>query len=107
MTEANVLKLYNHFKGLSEGKFDEFTLDGKFSKLDREKGIPPERKALIISDAKKAIKAMETKRFPLHPRFGVNAGKLCYPFLTNSQEKEETQEENILEKIADNKKAKK
>lgn len=88
MTKATIEKLYKHFSKLAEGKFEESDFDFKLGAGEGGRTqigeMSPERKQLIISDAKRNKEELEKK----------------FPFLTGK-------EKNILEKIAQNKKSKK
>ncbi len=69
MTKENVIKLYNHFCYLAEGKFSErdfeYNLGGVQGVIGRHsiEELTPERKSLIISDATENKKDLEEK-FP-------------------------------------------
>lgn len=85
--KETILKLHNHFSKLAEGKFTEsdfnFKLKGEGGRVEVGE-LPPERKELIKSDALR-------NKLELERRFPELLGK----------------EKNILEKIEEDKKAKK
>jgi hypothetical protein len=90
----NLIKKYKHNQRLAEGKFSEIDFNknyGSGGRMDMGE-MSPERKQLIISDAKERIKELESK----------------FPFLTGKEEvKEEVKEVNVLEVLKENKKSKK
>jgi len=93
MTKENLIKQYNHNLKLAEGKFTESDFDRTYKGIESGRmqmgEMSPQRRELIISDAKERIKEMESK----------------FPWLTGKEEKKP--EGNILEKIEENKKSKK
>jgi len=95
MTKENIIRLHKHFLKLAEGKFSEMDFNKNYGKGGRlEVGeMTAIRKELIRSDALNSLKALEAK----------------FPFLTGKEEKKEEvkKEDNILDKIAKNKKSKK
>jgi hypothetical protein len=89
--KENLLKKYKHNKALAEGNFEESDFHRSYGSGGRtEMGeMSPQRKQLIISDAKERLKEMESK----------------FSWITGKEEKKE--DKNILEKIEENKKSKK
>jgi hypothetical protein len=93
MTKENLIKKYKHNLFLAEGKFTEGDFDrvykGKESGRMQMGEMSPQRRELIISDAKGRLKEMERK----------------FPWITGKEEKKP--QENILKKIEESKKSKK
>jgi len=95
MTKKTIEKLHKHFSKLAEGKFTEsdftFKLKGEGGRMEIGE-MSPYRRQLIMSDAQRHKEELEKR----------------HPFLTGKEEKKEVKsDENILDKIAENKKSKK
>ena len=98
MTKENVIKLYKHFCYLAEGNFAERDFDVEFpagtSQADddgysRMGKFTPERRLLIISDAKRHKEEMENKK--------DKAGNLLYPYLKDEAPKKKVKSEEKTE----------
>ncbi len=91
----NLLKKYKHNLKLAEGNFSETDFSknyGSGGRMDQGE-MSPQRRELMISDAKERIKEMESK----------------FPWLTGKEEKKEEVKEdvNVLDKLKEKKKSKK
>ena len=62
MTKENVISLYQHFARVAKG---EYNLDMKFSRVnyqaEKGRGVTPEKKELIKTDALRHLQKMEEK----------------------------------------------
>jgi len=85
MTKENIIKLHKHFSNLAEGKFNERDFDKNYGKGGSAQmgEMPPERKELIKSDAKRHKEDLEKK----------------HSLLIEG----EKSENNVLEKVKENK----
>lgn len=109
MSKETVLKSYNYYKYLVSEDFTEQDFNQNYGKGGSMTmgEMTPERKQLIVSDAKRKIQELETKTFPNKPHVHPDLrGKLCFPYLTQTVE-EVKEEPNVLEKVAEAKKTKK
>lgn len=86
-----IIKNYRHNTKLAEGKFAEsdfnFKLKGEGGRTDVG-DMSPQRRQLIISDAKERLRKLEAK----------------FPWLKDGKKEEVKEEKNVLEKVSENKK---
>lgn len=116
MAKSTVIKLYKHFCKLAKGDFTERDYDKEFNSEAPENDaggwismgkMTPDRRALIMSDAKANKEALENKtKLVIDPTNPKRLMKVkAFPFLTEKEEKKEENDEGEKKEVV--KKAKK